>query len=96
MVERSVVIRNPHGIHCRPSALIIKAIAGHQGEIEVTTESGSTNLRSMIGLIGLGLAAGTVANVRVSGDDEEQLLETVVDLLEREYDFPDAGNEKEV
>jgi len=88
MMEASAIIQNAHGIHCRPSALIIKETAYYDGEIEVGAESGKTNLKSVIGLIGLGLEQGTQITIHVSGPDEAMFCQRLVELFERHFDFP--------
>jgi phosphotransferase system HPr (HPr) family protein len=89
MVERTAIIRNSHGIHCRPSALIVKEVADYDGALEVVAPSGSADLRSMIGLIGLGLAPNTEITLRVSGVDEAAMCDRLVELFECHFDFPE-------
>jgi phosphotransferase system HPr-like phosphotransfer protein len=45
----------------------------------------------MLSLMMLGLTCGTEVNVEVTGPEEEDWCRRVVELLETEYDFPDAG-----
>ncbi len=40
MIELPATIRNEQGIHCRPSAVIIKAVKNYDGEIRVISEEG--------------------------------------------------------
>lgn len=88
MIERKATVRNEHGIHCRPSAAIVKALTGYPGSITLNAASGSCDPRSIIGLIALGLEPGAEVTVLVEGPDEEAEAKHVVDLLETQYDFP--------
>lgn len=92
MVEKEATVRNRYGIHCRPSAVIIKAIKEYGGEILVSAESGEANLRSVFDLISLGLAQGAQCTIRVSGPDEESVCEHLVELFETDFDFPRDGD----
>ena len=88
MVERTVTVRNAHGIHCRPSALIIKEVAGYGGAMHVVAQHGETDLRSIFGLLSLGLEQGAVLTVRVTGPDEATQCARLAELFEHHFDFP--------
>jgi phosphocarrier protein len=88
MVERTAVIRNAAGIHCRPSACIVKAVTGYPGNITVISPAGSCDPRSIMGLIAMGLEPGTNITIRVEGPDEEAQCDKLVELFETHYDFP--------
>jgi phosphocarrier protein len=87
MVERHATVRNTHGIHCRPSALILRQVQTYAGRIHVQGDSGETDLRSVIGLLGLGLCEGHCVDIQVTGPDEERLADELLELFEREFDF---------
>ena len=89
MILRTTTIRNAAGIHCRPSATIIKAAHRFPGEILVTTEAGEeVDLRSMMALVALGLERDAKVTIQVSGPDEEAFCDELVELFERHFDFP--------
>lgn len=88
MVEMSATIRNAAGIHCRPSACIVKATASYPGEITIIAPSGECDPRSIMALIGLGLEPGTPITIRVDGPDEEDQCRRLVELFETHFDFP--------
>lgn len=88
VVELPAIIRNSAGIHCRPSACIVKATASYPGEITVTSPAGSCDPRSIMALIGLGLEPGTSITIRVEGPDEEEQCRRLVALFETHFDFP--------
>lgn len=83
------VIRNEAGIHCRPSAHIIKSVQDYSGRMRVATgRDGEADCTSMMGLMMLGMTCGTEVLVEVEGPEEEAQLAKLVELLEYEYDFP--------
>ncbi|HMP89890.1 MAG TPA: HPr family phosphocarrier protein [Kiritimatiellia bacterium] len=81
-------IQNEHGIHCRPTALIIKSIGDYSGTIVVRCETGEANPRSMLNLMSLGLAQGTQIVIAVDGPDEEAMAIRLRDMFETNFDFP--------
>jgi len=88
MVEMTAEIKNAHGIHCRPSALIIKEALKYSGEITVITAAGSAKLSSIMDLMTLELFAGTKIKIQVSGENEESECREMVKLFETHFDFP--------
>jgi len=88
MIERTATIRNGQGIHCRPSALIIKEVCRYPGWMRVLGPSGQADLRSLLELVSLGLAKGAHVRIRVSGPDEQAFCSRLVELFETYFDFP--------
>jgi len=88
MVERTATIQNAQGIHCRPSAVIVKAMQGFEGEVRILTDEGDCDPRSIMALLALGLQPGTRVRVEVEGDGEEAVAQQLVELLETHFDFP--------
>jgi phosphocarrier protein HPr len=96
MIEQKATVRNSHGIHCRPAAMIILAANAYKGEIEVQAGAAHTNLRSILDLVALELPAGTPVTIRVTGPGEEAFCGQLVELFERHFDFPPVSSaEKE-
>jgi phosphocarrier protein HPr len=94
MIERTATVENAHGIHCRPSAVIIKEAAGFPGDILVTAESGQCDLRSVLHLIALGLHQGAQVTIRVSGPDEEAFCNRLAELFGTRFDFPPRAEDE--
>jgi phosphotransferase system HPr (HPr) family protein len=88
MVEAKATIQNEAGIHCRPSAILVKEGVAYSGEILVTAEAGTCTLTSALELIMLGLEPQTEVTIQVSGPDEEVFCKKLAELFETHFDFP--------
>lgn len=88
MIEKTAIIRNGQGIHCRPSARIVTEATRCQANLRVFSEAGEADLRSLLALVSLGLQEGAKVTVRVEGDDEEAICDRFVALFEEHFDFP--------
>ncbi|QBG49134.1 HPr family phosphocarrier protein [Verrucomicrobia bacterium S94] len=88
MFEAKATIKNEAGIHCRPSAILVKEGSAYPGRILVTAPSGSCDLTSALECIMLGLEKGTEITIQVSGPDEEAFARKLVELFETHFDFP--------
>jgi phosphotransferase system HPr (HPr) family protein len=92
MVEVDAVIKNSAGIHCRPSAVIIKEVEQCGAQVTVLADSGSCVIASALELLMLGLEQGTPVKLQVEGGDESAVAARVKELFETEFDFPNAGH----
>lgn len=88
MITKKATVQNAHGIHCRPSAEIIKAVKGLDCEILVSGNGQESDLRSVIGLVGMGLEPGADVEIQVNGNGEADVADQLVALFEKHFDFP--------
>ena len=88
MFEAKAVVQNEAGIHCRPSAVLVKEGMAYSGEILVTADAGTCSLTSALELIMLGLEQGTEVAIQVAGPDEEVFGKKLVGLFEFHFDCP--------
>ncbi len=88
MFESKATIRNEAGIHCRPSAILVKEGMAYDGEILVTAESGTCTLTSALECIMLGLEKNAKVTLQVTGPDEQVFGKKLVELFETLFDFP--------
>jgi phosphotransferase system HPr (HPr) family protein len=89
-VTAKAVIRNAAGIHCRPTAVIVKEARIFDTEtISVIAPSGvHANPVSAIELLSLGLDQGAEVTIEVSGEQAEACCAKMVQLFETNFDFP--------
>jgi phosphocarrier protein len=88
MIGVTAIVRNEAGIHCRPSALIVKEAAPYTGQITIATASGSCDAKSIMGLLAMGLGPGERVSITVEGPDEAAQAERLRMLFETHFDFP--------
>ncbi|MDR0994216.1 MAG: HPr family phosphocarrier protein [Verrucomicrobiota bacterium] len=88
MQTRQATIANPQGIHCRPSALIVKEFMSYPGKITITNENGSVDLSSVLQLLSLEMHLGNTVVVTVEGENEEQVADRLLELFQTRFDFP--------
>ncbi len=86
MAERDVEVRNPSGLHARPAATFVRAAGGFGAAIQVTNltrnADKSASAKSVLGVMGLGVSAGHRIRIAADGDDADQAVSTLADLVE--------------
>ena len=85
MAEAEVEVRNPSGLHARPAATFVRAAGGFGAEITVTNltrdAERSANAKSVLGVMGLGVASGHRIRITGAGDDADAAVSHLVELV---------------
>ncbi len=90
MKKIKATIKNEAGIHCRPTAEIVKAVGEYDGTVSVMAKSGSCKVSSVLELLMLGLEMGSKITLQVEGPDEKAAAKRFKKLFQKNFDFPDA------
>ena len=88
MARRTLTIQNEAGIHCRPSAVIIKQVEPYAGTVRVLHDGAESDCRQILSLMALGLDCGSTAELEVEGPEAEAFADELVELFARNFDFP--------
>ncbi len=86
MVEVTVTIKNPAGMHTRPSAKLVKTAHRFQSDFTICKDGMEINGKSIIGVMTLAAEQGSQLTLRFDGPDEEEAKNAVVELFERGFD----------
>ena len=82
---RLITVVNKLGLHARPSAMLVQLANQFQAELFVSREGegedDEVNSKSIMGVMMLAAASGTVLRFRAVGDDGEPLLDAVEKLF---------------
>ena len=88
MQTRKAIVANTQGIHCRPSALIVKEFQGYPGRIRVSHGGETCDVSSVMQLLSLELHMGSEVTIEVEGENEQAVADRAVELFETHFDFP--------
>jgi phosphocarrier protein HPr len=83
--QREMTIVNKLGLHARAAARFVDAASRYQARIEVQTPRRTVNGKSIMGLMMLAAARGTIITVQADGDDAEQALEALETLVMQRF-----------
>ncbi|EMW5167940.1 HPr family phosphocarrier protein [Raoultella ornithinolytica] len=78
--EATFTLRNPHGLHARPSAVLVKAVKQWQSQIRVEnldTRSAIVDAKNLMRVVSLGAKQGHRLHFMASGEDAHQALEAI-------------------
>ena len=81
MVSRSVTIQNSVGLHARPATFFIQKANSYKCSIWVEKEDCRVNAKSLLGVLSLGIVKGTTITVIADGNDENEAVSGLIDLV---------------
>jgi phosphocarrier protein len=79
-------IVNAKGLHARAAAKLAKLAVTFKSEITVTRGDQTVSARSIMGLMMLAAASGTVIEISATGGDAATAVETLARLIECKFD----------
>lgn len=84
-LQQQVMIRNKFGLHARPAAEFVKTAAQYSSDIWVRKNDVEVNGKSIMGMMMLAAECGSEIVIRANGNDAEEVLRVLVDLVERKF-----------
>jgi phosphocarrier protein HPr len=84
-IEKSCTVRNKMGLHARPAALIVQTANKFPCEVTLVKDGQNVNGKSIMGVLMLAAAKGTVILVRTDGDDAQACADAIGELFEKGF-----------
>ena len=81
MAEKKVIVLNETGLHARPAAALVQFEKSIPGEVELEKEGKVANAKSIFSVMSLGISKDTEITVRVTGENEEENVDKVVEFI---------------
>ena len=82
MLRKEFIIKNRLGLHARAAAQLVQTANRFRAEITVEKEGMTVNGKSIMGILMLAAPQGSQIFVGISGEDEEEALETLGRLID--------------
>jgi phosphocarrier protein HPr len=82
LVTKDVVVKNSTGLHARPATLLVKKASSFKSDVSIEFNGRKANVKSLIGVLSLGVTKNSTVKVIASGDDESLAVEEVVKLID--------------
>ncbi|MDD5697182.1 MAG: HPr family phosphocarrier protein [Victivallaceae bacterium] len=85
-IQREIKIKNALGLHARPASLFVKLASSFKSEIIVEKDGEEVNGKSLMGLLMLAAASGSVIKISAKGEDCAVALEAIMELIEKKFE----------
>ncbi len=84
MVEKQYKVIEETGIHARPATILVHAANKFNSEIKLEYKGKKVNLKSIMGVMSLGIGQGAEITVIAEGSDEQEALQSIEETLTKE------------
>jgi multiphosphoryl transfer protein len=87
-VVLDVTIQNPHGLHLRPAAVLIKTLAGFPAEVLIENRSagrGPVLARSLVDVTRLQIHEGDSVRFSIASPDPKPVIDSIRSLVESQF-----------
>ena len=71
-------------IHARPATLLVQAASKFNSDINLEYNGKSVNLKSIMGVMSLGVGQGADVTITADGDDAKEAIEAIADTMKKE------------
>jgi phosphocarrier protein HPr len=85
MQQAKVLVQHEAGLHARPASQFVKLAKQFNSNITLSSRGKTVSAKSMVLVLTLGVNKGTEVEIAAEGDDEQQAVEALVHLVERNF-----------
>lgn len=84
MTEKQFVITDQAGIHARPASALVGSLSKFKSDITMEFNGKKVNLKSILGVMSLGVSSGSTVTIAADGEDEEQAISQITEVMKNE------------
>jgi phosphotransferase system HPr (HPr) family protein len=86
VIEKEVEIVNRLGLHARAAAKLVHTAGRHSSQVTIVMDGEEVDAKSILGLMLLAAAQGSRITVRCEGKDEQEALDSILQLISNRFD----------
>ncbi|TLQ19097.1 phosphocarrier protein HPr [Lentilactobacillus parafarraginis] len=84
MEKRQYNITAETGIHARPATLLVQTASKFNSDITLEYQEKSVNLKSIMGVMSLGVGQSASVTITADGEDEKEALDAISETMKSE------------
>lgn len=84
MIKQDFNITAETGIHARPATMLVQTAGKYSSDINLEFNGKSVNLKSIMGVMSLGVGQGSDVTITADGEDEEEAIEGIKAVMKNE------------
>jgi len=82
VIEKEIVVKNPHGLHARPAAVFVQKAAAFPCKITISKNGKEVDAKSILAVMSLGIEPNEAILLRADGEGEEEALIELAKICE--------------
>lgn len=84
MEKRDFKIIAETGIHARPATLLVQTASKFNADITLEYQDKSVNLKSIMGVMSLGVGQNAEVTITADGSDEKEAIQAIAETMQKE------------
>ena len=84
MEKRDFTITAETGIHARPATILVQTASKYTSDVSLSYNGKSVNLKSIMGVMSLGVGQNANVTITAEGDDEKEAIEAIAETMKKE------------
>jgi phosphocarrier protein HPr len=84
MAEKQFTVIADTGIHARPATLLVQTASRFDADINLEYKGKTVNLKSIMGVMSLGIGKGADIKITAEGGDADAALNSLEELMKKE------------
>lgn len=84
-ITEHITVVNELGMHTRPAAKVVQTVVTYKSEVYISHNGHRVNAKSIMGLLTLAAAQGTILTVTCKGDDARQAMDAIRALFASKF-----------
>lgn len=81
MKEITVKVVDPVGLHARPATIAVNVANKCKSDVNISYNGRSVNMKSIMGVMSLGIPTQSDITITCSGEDEEEAIKSIEESL---------------
>ncbi|MCH1623977.1 phosphocarrier protein HPr [Fredinandcohnia quinoae] len=84
MAEKTFKITSESGIHARPATVLVQTAGKFNSDVNLEYNGKSVNLKSIMGVMSLGIGQGSEIKIIAEGSDADAALSALTETISKE------------
>jgi len=84
MIEKQFTVTSDTGIHARPATMLVQTASRFSSDIQLEYKDKKVNLKSIMGVMSLGIGKDVNITISADGSDEEEAMAGIEELFQKE------------
>jgi len=81
MQKKTYTITAETGVHARPATLLVNKASQYESEVELQYKDKTVNLKSIMGVMSLGIPQGAEITIVTNGSDAENAIQGIDEII---------------
>ena len=85
MIEKTLTLKNKLGLHARAAAKLVQVTEKFKSDIKIVKDNVEADGKSILGVLLLAAPVGSEITFKVEGEDEQEAIKAIEDLIEDKF-----------